>query len=60
MKIVKPLFANKNHLSKKITLIEDDKILSNDLEVASTTDSLDIDLLFKAEQDQMSVEQVIL
>ena len=30
---MKPLFANKNPMSEKITLIEDGRILSNDMEV---------------------------
>ena len=54
-KTVKPLFSNKNPMSEKITLIEDARILSNDVEVAECfneyfcnfTDSLDIDPLFK-------------
>ena len=33
-KTVKLLFANKNPMSEKITLIEDGRILSNDVEVA--------------------------
>ena len=33
-KTVKPLLSNKNPMSKKITLIEDGRILSNDMEVA--------------------------
>ena len=49
-KTVKPLFFNKNPMSEKITLIEDGRILSNDVEVAecfnehfcNITDSLGI------------------
>ena len=67
-KTVKPLFTNKNPMSEKITLIEDGRILSNDVEVAecfneyfcNITDSLDIDPLFKELQEQMSVEQMVL
>ena len=33
-KTVKPLFTNKNPMSEKITLIDDGKILANDMEVA--------------------------
>ena len=33
-KTVKPLFSNKNPMSEKIRLIEDGRILSNDVEVA--------------------------
>ena len=67
-KTVKPLFSNKNFMSEKITLIEDGRILSNDVEVAecfneyfcNITDSLDIDPLFKEVQEQMSVKQMVL
>ena len=67
-KTVKPLFANKNPMSEKITLIDDGRILSNDVEVAeyfdeyfcNITDSLDIDPLFTVVQEQMSVEQKVL
>ena len=66
-KTVKPLFSNKNPMSEKITLIEDGRILSNDVEVAecfneyfcNITDSLDIDPLFKEVPEQMSVEQMV-
>ena len=61
-KTVKPLFSNKNPMSEKITLIEDGRILSNDVGVAEClneyfciiTDSLDIDPLFKEVPEQMS------
>ena len=54
-KTVKPLFSNKNPMSEKITMIEDGRILSNDMEVAecldeyfcNITDSLDDDPLLK-------------
>ena len=67
-KTVKPLFSNKNPMSEKITLIEDARILSNDVEVAECfneyfcnfTDSLDIDPLFKEVPEQISVEQMVL
>ena len=47
---MKPLFSNTNTMSEKITLIEDDKIITNDAEVAecfntyftNITGSLDI------------------
>ena len=35
-KTIKPLFSDKHNISKKITLIEGDKIISNDAEVAET------------------------
>ena len=35
-KTMKPFFSDKNCMNKKITLIEGDKILSNDIEVAET------------------------
>ena len=52
---MKPLFSNTNTMSEKISLIEDDKILSNDAEVAecfntyftNIIDSLDIAPTFK-------------
>ena len=52
---MKPLFSNTNAMSEKITLIEDDKILSKDAEVAeclntyftNITDSLDIAPTFR-------------
>ena len=52
---MKPSFSNTNAMSEKITLIEDDKILSNDAEVAeclktyftNITDSLDIAPTFR-------------
>ena len=55
-------------MSEKITLIEDGRILSNDVEVAecvneffcNITDSLDIDPLFKEVPEHMSVEQMVL
>ena len=67
-KTVKPLFSNKNPMSDKITLIEDGRILSNDIEVAecfneyfsTITDSLDIGPLFKEVQEQLTVEQMVL
>ena len=48
---VKPLFSNKNPMKEKITMIEDGRVLSNDVKVAecfneyfsNITDSLDID-----------------
>ena len=54
-KTVKPLFSNTNAMSEKITLIQDDKILSKDAEVAeclntyftNITDSLDIAPTFR-------------
>ena len=63
-KTVKPLFSNKNPMSEKITLIEDGRILSNDVGVAecfneyfcNITDSLAIDPLVTK---QMSVEQMV-
>ena len=65
---MKPLFGTKNPMSEKITLIEDGKILSNDMEVAecfneyfcNITDSLDIDPRFKKGQEQMTVDKMIL
>ena len=67
MRTVKPLISKKNPMSEKITLIEDGRILSNDVEVAecfnecfcNTTDSLDIDPLLKEVPEQMSVEQMV-
>ena len=67
-KTVKPLFSNKNPMSEKITLVEDGRILSNDVEVAecfneyvcNITDSLDFDPLFKEVPEPMSVEQMVL
>ena len=55
-------------MSEKITLIEDDRILSNNVEVAecfneyscNITDSLDIAPLFKEVPEHMSVEQMVL
>ena len=35
---MKPLFANKNPMSEKITLTEDGRILSNDVEVTECFD----------------------
>ena len=67
-KAVKPLFSNKNPINEKITLIEDGRILSNDVDVAECfneyfcyiTDSLDIDPLFKEVPEHISVEQMVL
>ena len=67
-KTVKPLFSNKNTMSEKITLSEDGRILSNDVEVAeffneycsNIMDNLDIDHLFKEVPEHMSVEQMVL
>ena len=52
---MKPLLSNTNAMSEKITLIEDDKMLSKDAEVAeclntyftNITDSLDIAPTFR-------------
>ena len=52
---MKPLFSNTNAISEKVTLIEDEKILSKDAEVAeclntyftNITDSLDIAPAFR-------------
>ena len=35
-KTIKPLFSDKHNISRKITLIEDDEIISNDVKVAET------------------------
>ena len=67
-KTVKHLFYYKNPMSEKVTLIEDGRILSNDVEVAecfneyfcNIPDSLDIDPLFKEVPEHMSVEQIVL
>ena len=67
-KTVKPLFSNKNPMTEKIPLIEDDRILSNDAAVAkcfneyfcNITDSLDIDPLFKEVPEHMSAKQMVL
>ena len=67
-KTVKPLFGTKNPMSEKITLTEDGKILSNDMEVAecfneyfcNITDSLDIDPRFNKVQEQMAVDKMVL
>ena len=65
---MKPLFSNKNPMNEKVTLIEDGRILSNDVEVAecfneyvcNIKDSLDIDPLFKEVPEHISVEQMVL
>lgn len=66
-KTVKPLFSNKNPMSEKITLIEDGKILSSDVEVAecfkesfcNIMDSLDIDNHVKEAHEETYVEQIV-
>ena len=35
-KTIKPLFSEKNNISRKITLIDDEEIISNDIKVAET------------------------
>ena len=65
---VKPLSTNKNHMSEKITLIDDGKIVSNDVEIAecfnthftNITNSLEIDPIFKVVPDQLPTEQMVM
>ena len=67
-KTVKPLFTNKNPMSEKITLIDDGKIVSNDVEItecfnthfANITNSLEIDPIFKVVPDQLPTEQMVM
>ena len=67
-KTVKQFFTNKNHMSEKITLIEDCKIVSNDVEIAeclnthftNITNSLEIDPIFKVVPDQLPTEQMVM
>ena len=65
---MKPLFANKNPMSEKITLIDDGKIVSNDVEIAecfntyftNITNSHEIDPISKAVPDQLPTERVVI
>ena len=67
-KTVKPLFTNKNPMSEKITLIDDGKIISNDVEIAkcfntyftNITNSPEIDPIFKVVPDQLPTEQMVM
>ena len=59
-----PLFTNKNPTSEIITLIDDGKIVSDDIEIAewfntyftNITNSLEIDPVFKIVPDQLPTE----
>ena len=64
---MKPLFTTKNPMSEKITLIDDDKIVSNDVDIAecfntyftNITNSLAFDPIFKVVPDQLPTEQMV-
>ena len=65
---MKPLFTNKNPVSEKMILIDDGKIVSNDVEIAeclntyftNITNSLEIDPIFKVVLDQLPTEQMVM
>ena len=67
-KTVKPLVANRNSMSEKITLIDDGKILANDMEIAERlntyltdiTNTLDIEPTFKVIPEQLQIEQMVI
>ena len=67
-KTVKPLFTNKNPMSEKITLIDDGKIVSNDVEMAECfntyfakiTNTFEIDPIFRVVPDQLPTEQMVM
>ena len=65
-KTIKPLFSNKNQMCKKITLVENDKILSTDLEIAecfndyftNIKDSIDIEPYSKEVHKQLTIDEI--
>ena len=65
---MKPLLTNKNPISERITLIDDGKIVSDDMEIAkcfnsyftNITNSLEIDPVYKEVPDQLPTEQMVM
>ena len=67
-KTVKPLFTNRNPMSQNITLIDDGKIVSDDVEAAeclntyftNITNPLEIDPIFNLVPDQLPTKQMVI